>query len=183
MKKTKILVLITALALVLSGCAGTTTENGEVDKPAGKKIVVRKNDLTGKMMNYTEVANYVCDVDADGEDETIILSTSAEKNGDDFLWNDGQDWALYVKDTDDKGYILYHGFVQAGSVNFDVSDYYLVDTTVPKITVTVSTNSVLSIKNFTFDSEDKLFVQELIYDSSKATERGINRRFTSLPMA
>ena len=138
MKITRILVLITVLAIVLSGCAGVNNESGETGETA-KKIVVRKNDLTGKMMNYTEVANYVGDVDGDGNDETVILSTSAEKSGSEFIWNDGQDWALYVKDTEDKGYILYHGFVQAGSVNFDVSDYYLEDSTVPKITVTVST--------------------------------------------
>ncbi len=178
MKITRILVLITVLALVLSGCAGKNNENGENTE----RLVVRQNELTGKMMNYTEVANYVGDVDGDGVDETIILSTSAEKNGKEFMWNDGQDWALYVKDTVDRGYILYHGFVQAGSVNFDVSDYYFENETVPKITVTISTGSSLSIKNFTFDKKDQLFVQEIIYDSGKITKHGLNRRFTSVPM-
>ncbi len=175
MKITRIMVIITILALILSGCGGKKTGE-EV-----KRIEVRQNELTGKMMNYTEVANYVGDVDGDGNDETIILSTSAEKNGKEFMWNDGQDWALYVKDTENRGYIFYHGFVQAGSVNFEVSDYYFENETVPKITVTVSTGTSLSIKNFTFDRKDQLFVQEIIYDSGKVTKHGINRRFTSVP--
>ena len=127
----------------------------------------------------TGVTSYVGDTDGDGTDEKVILATSAERNSKgEFLWNDGQNWALYVDDKEEGTYVLYDGFVQAG--NFEgaikaIKEYW------GAISVIVSTGAGFSLKNYTFNKENKTYTEEELYDTKNVTEGGINRRFTSIP--
>ena len=175
MKLVKSGFLIILLAFILVGCeSGTNVDTQKNEIPAG--------NLTEKVANFTEITSYTGDTDGDGADETVVLATSAERNSKgEFLWNDGQDWTLYVKDSSDGIYTLFNGFVQAGSVYFEVSDYYLKDGASPKISVIVSTGAGFSVKNYTFDKNQKVYKEDIIFDTKDVTDGGINRRFSSFP--
>ncbi len=186
MKGLKLTLILTIFILALSGCTekpaetpnGTEEQNNIVEN---SQNVLVSQALPDKIAEYTEVVSYVGDCDADGADETIILSTAAERdNKGEFLWNDGQNWALYVKDSGES-FVLYDGYVQAGSVYFDVADYYMADGAKPVITVTVSTGAGLAVKNYTFSKSDNGYVESVVYDTQTVAEGGINRRFTSVP--
>ena len=183
MKKSKFAIIsaLAILMIIFSGCA--KDEIGyEIEKNPAKSVEIKAEALSEKLGAMTEVTSYVGDTDADGTDERVVLATTAERDSkNEFLWNDGQNWAIYVEDGPDESYVLLDKYVQAGSVYFDVSDYYLKDGTIPKITITVSTGSGLSIKNYTFQKDKSAYIEETIYDTKNVTEGGINKRFSSVP--
>ena len=183
----KLLIILAVITLMLSGCGENPTEAPENTAQNGynpeiKQNIIKSQTVSEKIAGYTEIVSYVGDCDGDGSDETVILSTAAERdNKGEFLWNDGQNWALYVKDNSSDAYVLYDGYVQAGNVHFDVSDYYMADGAKPVITVTVSTGAGLNIKNYSFSKNDDGYIETPIYDTQSTAEGGINRRFTSVP--
>lgn len=186
MKNLKVILLTLCLALAFAGCDGKPSEvpkQPENQQPEieAKPMVISAQTLPVSVAGYEEVTSYVGDVDADGTDERTVISTGAEraKNGE-FLWNDGQDWAVFVEDTNGV-YMLLDKFVQAGSVYFDVSDYYMKDGAQPKILVTETTSAGLIIKTYTYSETENGYVEETIYDTGAVTEAGINKRFTSFP--
>ncbi len=188
MKGLKLALILTAFIFALSGCSEKPEENSETNDPVQNiEVQTEKNILISqpipeKVAGFTEVVSYVGDCDGDGSDETVILSTAAERDSNgEFLWNDGQNWALYVKDNAEDTYILYDGYVQAGNVYFDVSDYYMSDGAKPIITVTVSTGAGMTIKNYSYSKEDNGYIESSVYDTQEIAEGGINRRFTSIP--
>ncbi len=184
MKGLKLALVFAVVVLAFSGCGEKPTENPEgtvENNVENLQNIIISQTLSEKIAGYTEVVSYVGDCDGDGTDEMITLSTAAERDSKgEFLWNDGQNWALYVKDGTDN-YILYDGYVQAGNVYFDVADYYMSDGAKPVITATVSTGAGLVIKNFAYSKADKGYIETSIYDTQSIAEGGINRRFTSVP--
>ena len=189
MKKFKITLCLLMLVMAISGCGKdepAISGSQENDKNAETSkleqfVEIKPGKISDEIETLTEVTSYVGDVDGDGSDESVVLSTPAQRNAKgEFLWNDGQDWALYVKDTND-AYVLFDGFVQAGNVYFEVSDYYMADGTQPKISVIVSTSAGFSVKSYTFEKEKSVYLEEVLFDTKEVTEAGINRRFSSLP--
>ncbi len=180
MKKIILGLLVVTIAVGFSGCAKDATDFENNKNPiSGAEI--KAESLSAELSALTEVTSYVGDTDADGTDERVVLATSAERDSSgDFLWNDGQTWALYVEDGPNEAYVLLDKYVQTGNVYFDVSDYYLKDGTKPKITVTVSTGSGLSIRNYTFVKDKIAYIEETIFDTKDVTEGGINKRFSSV---
>lgn len=175
------------LVFVASGCGennalpeGSSGENN--DSPNPQELVIKQQKLPEKLAGYTEVSSYVGDVDGDGSDEKLVLSTSAERdtNGE-FLWNDGQNWALYVTDKENGDYIFLDRFVQAGNVYFEVSDYYMEEGAQPRISVIVSTGAGFSVKTYSYSNDKQGYEETNIYTTDEVTVGGINRRFTSIP--
>lgn len=188
MKRFKVILMFMLFTLIISGCGKEKTPANE--KPIGgveenshtMQVEVKAQSLPASVADMIEVTSYVGDTDADGIDEKIVLATSAERNvKGEFLWNDGQNWALYVEDGQDGTYVLLNEYVQAGNVYFDVSDYYLKDGAKPVILVTVSTGAGLSIKKYAFEKERTAYIEEIVFDTKNVTEGGINRRFSSIP--
>ncbi len=187
MKKIILSLLILILAFNFSGCGKDDAIidkglSGEGTKTPTDVTEVKAQSLPDHIAVLHEITSYTGDTDADGTDERIVLATSAERDEKgEFLWNDGQKWALYVEDGAQNVYVLFDKFVQAGSVYFDVADYYLKDGAVPKILVTVSMGAGLSLKNYTFESEKSAYIEDIVFDTQAVTEGGINRRFSSIP--
>ncbi len=108
-----------------------------------------------------------------------MTSAESDKDGE-FFWNDGQNWAVFVDDREDK-YLLMNDYLNAGTPYFEISDYYLKDGAKPEISLIISSGAGFSIKNYCFSESDGGYVESVIYDTKDVTEGGINRRFTSIP--
>ncbi len=182
MKKFGLVLALLGLILVFGGCNKDTTEP-PVDTPVTEteKVVIKPSVISDDVLEWHEVCQYTGDVDGDGIDENVVLRTSAEYDEDgEFLWNDGQDWALYVDDRDED-YVLLKTFLNAGSPYFEVSDYYMEDGAEPRINVITSTGAGFSVKSYLFSQEAEGFVEETIYNTQNITAGGINTRFSSFP--
>lgn len=188
MKRFKIALVILSLVLTISGCGNNKTPANENsageggDKSSVQQTEIKSQSLPDEISAMNEVTSYVGDTDADGTDEKVVLATSAQRSAKgEFIWNDGQKWALYVEEGGGEAYVLVDEYVQTGNVYFDVSDYYLKDGAKPKIMVTVSTGAGYSLKNYTFEREKSVYTEEVVFDTNDVTEGGINRRFSSIP--
>ncbi len=177
MKYVKLLIVLVVSVAIMSGCNVNKVNQENVTE----KNVVGISEIPANSASWTEISRYTGDVDADGIDENVILTTSAERdeNGE-VLWNDGQNWLLYVDDREGS-YVLLNNFVQLGNVYFEVFDYYTDNGTKPCINVITSTSAGFSLKNFSFSKDKGGFEETVLYDANNAAKAGINRRFTSIP--
>ena len=191
MKFCKILLILVSGIICLAGCNPEDVEtdynnlNSEINSATGSESNTSKtivaSELPKTSANWSEINRYTGDVDGDGADEDVILMTSAERNAEDeIIWNDGQEWILYIKDND-LTYVLLDKYIQTGNVYFEVLDYYMNSGAEPRINVMVSTGSGFSMNSYTFDSDKNVYLEENVYDTSKVTEGGTNRRFSSVP--
>ncbi len=184
MKKFKLLLVLTLVVLAVSGCNKNTnipekpvTEQGVENKAE----IIKSTEISADILDWNEVSAYTGDLDGDGADEKISLVTSAERDRDgDFLWNDGQNWALYVDDREED-YLLFNRYLNAGYPYFEVSDYYMKDGAEPKINIIVSTGSGFSVTSYGFSKADGGYAKTVIYDTAEITEGGINRKYSSFP--
>lgn len=184
MKKLKVILMMVAIVMVVSACSGNVKKPQDpVDGPTSQEeaVVIRSSEIPDEVLGWNEVSRYTGDVDGDGIDENVVLVTSAECDDDgEFFWNDGQNWAFFVDDRDDK-YLLMNGYLNAGAPYFEISDYYLKDGAKPEISLIVSTGAGFSMKNYCFSETEKGYVENVIFDTKDVTEGGINRRYSSIP--
>jgi len=189
LKSIKLLYLIVATAIVFFGCQPVTESKKDIAESVEPDIVediaIRKieaSTLPANVLDWTEVSRYTGDVDGDGANENVVLVTEAkkDKNGE-FLWNDGQNWALFV-DGSDKDYVLFQNYVNIGNAYFEVSDYYMADGAVPRINLILSTGAAFCVKSYVFSPSDATYGEQMLYDSGDETEGGISRRHSSIPI-
>ncbi len=191
MKLGKLLIITVLSIACFAGCnpKDTSTDGNNVNPQTNagtvavesEKKAVEPTRLPEKIATWSELNRYTGDVDGDGADEDVILMTSAERGVDDeIIWDDGQDWILYVKDRD-ISYVLLNKYVQAGNVYFEVLDYYTNNGAEPRINVIVSTGAGFNLNSYSFDNERNIYLEETVYDTSEITEGGTNRRFSSVP--
>lgn len=174
------------MAVVLSGCQPTVAPeiNNPITSEQQENISVRKiepSSLPADILDWTEVSRYTGDVDGDGANENVVLVTEAkkDKNGE-LLWNDGQNWALYV-DGSEKDYVLFKNYVNIGNVYFEVSDYYMKDGVVPRINLILSTGASFSLKGYSFSSKSMAYEEYTLYNSGNEAIGAISRKHSSIP--
>lgn len=76
----------------------------------------------------------------------LTLYTSAQKDGDEFIWDDSQKWVLEVSDGNGGYYTLFDQNVSNGSVYYDVAE---TDNGTKNINVYVFTGAGTTIKQYT----------------------------------
>ncbi|MEE1224326.1 MAG: hypothetical protein UH081_03600 [Clostridia bacterium] len=112
---------------------------------AGKYI--GKSEKTAVDGTWSEIDDYEWDINSDGEEEKVSLYTSAEKDGDEILWNDSQKWVLEVKNSEGY-YILLNQNISNGRAYFDVDE---ISDEVYAITLYITSSQGISIKQYTYD--------------------------------
>lgn len=185
MKKLGLFLILIGIVATFSGC------NEKIDEPENapvnqdeivqeEKRIVKTGEIPSEVFEWNEAASYTGDVDGDGTDEVVMLLTSAEQEDGEFLWNDGQNWALYVDDREDD-YLFLKKYLNTGSVYFEVLDYYMDEGTEPVISVVESAGAGFSVKNYRFSPTDKGYIETVVYDTKDVTAGGTNRRYSSFP--
>lgn len=186
---------------LLSGCGGddeqpsvepidkpsTEIEQGESDVDVSaetdetEKVLIEASVIPDDILTWHKVSDYAGDLDNDGEDEELILATTAECDArGNFSWNDGQNWALYVFDGNDE-YLLFKEYINTGYPYFEVSDYYMEDGAKTQINVVISSGASFSLRSYEFSEPAGAYVEEVIYTTKNITDGGINTRFSSFP--
>ncbi len=122
---------------------------------AGKYI--GKSESSPIEQTWSEVDTFKCDLNNDGERDTIKLSTSAESDNGEILWNDSQKWVLEVKIGNDY-YILLNQNVSNGRIYYDISE---TSDGAYAITVYTVLGTGTSVKQYTYSKTG--FVEKLLY--------------------
>lgn len=103
--------------------------------------------------------------------EALTLYTSAEKDSDEFIWDDSNKWVLELSDGNGGYYTLYDQRVTNGSVYFDVVERDNGDKIVYVYTITGAGTSVNQ-----YTRTDTGFTEKNVFNSG-----AVNRTFTSVP--
>ena len=184
--KINLVVILCTLMVFLSGCQPSTPPNNQQEPPQNQSQENPQNQSQEKQVihastvdpltqdSWTQLSQSSVDLDADNEEESLILYTAAQRDSKgEIMWDDGQKWLLLVKD-DTSYYTLFSEYVQLGSVYFTVAG--IENTPTPRIGMLVSTGSNLSLTNYTYVQGKQGYEEETAYDSGI-----INSIFTSFP--
>lgn len=146
----------------------TNIQESENAAEAGKYIGISKETAIDGTWPMIDI--YEWDINSDGKEDTISLYTSAEKEGDEILWDDSQKWVLEVK-TDEGYYILLNQNISNGRVYFDFDE---VEDGSYVITLYISSTLGMNIKQYTYNKTG--FVETQIYQSNS-----INNLHSGIP--
>lgn len=175
MKKTILIMIILALALVTFACTPSVEPpepNEPIEEPIEEpvenpsenpieRIIIEPGEKLN-VDNLTILDEFEFDLDQDGQMEMIKMMTAAGRGPDgDIAWDDGQDWILIVQDSD-KDYVLVDEYVQLGTIDFNVftieEDFYIA-------TYSARTAS-LTLNLYQYDRENDSFIMTSPYNTS-----------------
>lgn len=139
------------------------------------------NTLPEKLYGYTTVNEYLCDLNGDGSDEKITLYSDAQKDGDELMLNDGNNWTFTVFDKKNSlYYVLFDEYVQLGNVYFQVADYYENGEAITNLLLYKISGAEIEILKYASCGEKK-YKQTGVYNTSSQSKGGINLKFSSIP--
>lgn len=182
--KKYIFILLTVSLISLSACSQNTekeitspeqnntseenTENNQ-EPPKAEKI---KHDISDEVNtdSYNKVSEYLYDFDSDGTDDLLEFFTTADIEDGKIHKDDGQNWLLTVT-TENGVYKLYDEYIQLGSAQIDVGEFYNKE---PEkvIILTQTSGAGKSVTHYIF--ADGVFYEELAYSTDNFTEGGTN---------
>jgi hypothetical protein len=179
----KIILMFITIAM-LSGCSVMNPKTLHSELQSDTVMEVSENvsepELTlipfsgeSKSEGMTEVKSVPCDLF--GGNDKITLYTSASKEEGEFVWDDGVEFLLEVKNYDGDIYTLFDGRVSLGGVYFDV---VMFDENTYVIVRNISTASDYS-EVFTVKDGELYKTDEIDLNNTK--EYDTNLIYTSVP--
>lgn len=194
----KLLILAATLAaMLLTGCE-TASELLKPEETEAPKVVETQKPITQRddeaeepettiprtqilqMTNdWTIMGDFRYNITNRGEEDRVVLATSAKHNGDEMEWDDSQYWTLAVI-AEDGAYNLLSQRMQ-GYVYAEVNEGFINGITTTIITAYVFSNADRDIRNYIYDAERDLFVEYQEYTTKNFSTGGINNLFTSMP--
>ena len=192
-KRLFILTLILSLFLV-NGCSFFEQEEPNVENepqssmPADTQVTEEPEDerkteidITSSPVNvegYEALSKCMYDVINNGNEDTITLYTSAQRDmTGEMLWDDTQEWVLQVE-TDNGVYDLYDERIH-GRAYLNVSDYYNDATEQKVISLYIAGKSFNEIREYYF--EEGKFIEEIAYTTDDNAKEGIGTLYSSIP--
>ena len=174
------------MSLLLCGC---TAEQGKTDNQQTQEPIQTAEALKEtKKINVTStpkdvgkwepLGRYSVDMTGDGEDDTITLYTSAQRDmRGEIMWDDTQEWVLRVE-TAEGVYDLYNERIH-GNAYMNVADFYNKAEDSKVISLIIAGNSFNEIREYSFNGKE--FEENIAYSTDDTTEEGINSFYSSIP--
>lgn len=195
MKKGILLVLIMSM-LLLAGCEQASdlvkpqTDDEEVvtdivEVPEKKeeleepktKIVISK--ILNMRNEWTIMGDYSIALTKSGKKDRVLLATSARAINGEMLWDDSQYWTCAVL-TDEGAYNLFYQRLQ-GMVYAEVNEAYIHGIATPVVTVYAFTETDRDIRNYVYNYDEDVFVEEQIFTTKTFSTGGINTLYSTFP--
>ncbi len=150
------------------------TETKADDKKTNILTKVKKNDSTSAE-GMNEVKNYSGFISSEDNEDEIILYTDADKENGRFMWDDGREFLLEIKNADNEYYTLFDGRVSMGYIYFDVAD---ID---GKMYILVKNISTASLDTDVFTVKDGVWYETNELDLNDLKNSDINVFYSSAP--
>ena len=153
-----------------------TQRDDEVEEP---ETTIPRTQILQMTNDWTIMGDFRYNITNRGEEDRVVLATSAKHNGDEMEWDDSQYWTLAVI-AEDGAYNLLSQRMQ-GYVYAEVNEGFINGITTTIITAYVFSNADRDIRNYIYDAERDLFVEYQEYTTKNFSTGGINNLFTSMP--
>lgn len=172
----KLLILCLILVFCIAGCTEKidpvpTVSSGIVDDNTKKIEIVKDADKFSTLNIFEDCEHSFTNT----ENEVVILATSAEVDEDGyFMWDDSQEWVLYVK-NDEGVYPLYEESLH-GMLSLNVSEHYLDNGGIEDvIRLTISGSAGFEIREYKFC--DGVFTENIAYTTGAINELSVNKYY------
>jgi hypothetical protein len=194
--KKSILAVLMILMLLLAGCEQVsdlvkpqtedeeivivdeveTEKNEELEEPK-TKIVLSK--ILNMRNEWTIMGDYSIALTKSGKKDRVLLATSARAINGEMLWDDSQYWTCAVL-TDDGAYNLFYQRLQ-GMVYAEVNEAYIHGISTPVVTVYAFSETDRDIRNYVYDYDEDVFVEDQIFTTRSFSTGGINTIYSTFP--
>lgn len=152
------------------------SQNDEVVEPTTK---ISRTQILQMTNEWTIMGDFKYKITDRGQDDRIVLATSAKSDGKDMMWDDSQYWTLAVI-AKDGAYNLFSERMQ-GYVYAEVNEAFIGGFTTTVITAYIFSNTDRDIRNYVYDPEEDVFTEYQEYTTKSFSTGGINNLFTSMP--
>lgn len=152
------------------------SQNSEVAEPTTE---ISRTQILQMTNDWTIMGDFKYNITDKGQNDRVVLATSAQNNGDEMLWDDSQYWTLAVI-AKDGAYNLFNERLQ-GYVYAEVNEGFINGLTTTVITVYAFSNTDRDIRNYIYDPEKDVFVEYQEYTTKSFSTGGINNLFSSIP--
>jgi CDP-diacylglycerol pyrophosphatase len=153
-----------------------TEKNEELEEPK-TKIVLSK--ILNMRNEWTIMGDYSIALTKSGKKDRVLLATSARAINGEMLWDDSQYWTCAVL-TDDGAYNLFYQRLQ-GMVYAEVNEAYIHGISTPVVTVYAFSETDRDIRNYVYDYDEDVFVEDQIFTTRSFSTGGINTIYSTFP--
>ncbi len=195
--KKGIVLILTLCMLLLTGCeqvadlikpeeedasvitnAGDTekVEEEEPEEPKTKIVLSQTLNMTNE---WTIMGDYSMYLTKSGKKDRVLLATSARSVNGEMQWDDSQYWTLAVL-TDEGAYNLFYQRFQ-GVVYAEVNEAYVKGIATPVITAYAFSGTDRDIRNYVYDYDEDVFVEEQLFTTKTFSTGGINTIYSTFP--
>ncbi|MCR4719906.1 MAG: hypothetical protein K5768_09790 [Firmicutes bacterium] len=151
-------------------------EETELEEPK-TKIVLSK--ILNMRNEWTIMGDYSIALTKSGKKDRVLLATSARAVNGEMQWDDSQYWTLAVL-TDEGAYNLFYQRLQ-GVVYAEVNEAYIHGIATPVITVYAFSGTDRDIRNYIYDYDEDVFVEDQIFTTRTFSTGGINTIYSTFP--
>lgn len=151
-------------------------EKEELEEPK-TKIVISK--ILNMRNEWTIMGDYSIALTKSGKKDRVLLATSARAINGEMLWDDSQYWTCAVL-TDEGAYNLFYQRLQ-GVVYAEVNEAYIHGIATPVVTVYAFTETDRDIRNYIYDYDEDVFVEDQIFTTRTFSTGGINTIYSTFP--
>lgn len=186
MKRTILTIVLCALAAAVFGAGGYyigKQSNGDIaaaipreeasmppappanepeTDPADSITYVTRSDVSAAAEGvWTKVSEFETDLTGDGMADKLTIYTSAESDGSEIMWDDGQSWVAEITDAQGGYYTLMNSYVNNGCVYAEISENEKRD---KEATIIVTNGAGLSLKRYKYSSSG--FMENKLVDDT-----------------
>ena len=201
----KLAMIILALSLLLTGCQRTADlikpeetedvvnkgENAlekedeqETEDKEGRKTKIPISQILKITNEWSIMGDYHTQITKhagkDSEDR-VLLATSAQQENGEMQWEDSHYWTLAVL-TADGAYNLFYQRLQ-GMLYYEVNEAYIRGVPTEVISLYIFSGTDREIRNYTYDREEDVFVEDRLFSTGQFSTAGINNRYSTIPEA
>ncbi|MDD6735691.1 MAG: hypothetical protein PUE13_05195 [Clostridiales bacterium] len=186
---------IAAVLILTAGCK-QTADLLETDKEVDAEVTVRSSPIptpkveepkttiplttTLKMTNdWTIMGDFNMELTQRGKKDRIVLATSAKAKNGEMQWDDSQYWTLAVI-AEDGAYNLFSQRMQ-GYVYMEANEGFIRGVSTEVITAYIFSGADREIRNYIFDSDEGVFVEEQMFSTAEFSTGGINNLYSTIP--
>lgn len=145
------------------------TNTATEPEKTGRTVV--KTDESAAGETWSNLEEYSCDLFGNDTDAKIVLYTSAQREGDEIIWDDGQNWVVEISDGDGGYYTLLDKYINNGNVYFEVSE---LENGQKAVNIYLKTGAGFEVKQYTYGENG--FVEKTLYNLGT-----VNTMYSSIP--
>lgn len=149
------------------------------DETEGIRTTIAVSDIIKMNNDWTMMGECEAKLTDENKKDRILLGTSAKAKNGEMQWDDSQFWTLAV--ISEEGAYNLLSVRTGGQVYFEYNEAFIQGVSTPVITAYVFGGTDREIRNYTYDKDDGVFVEDIVYTTANFSTGGVNNYYSTFP--